>query len=404
MRYWLGPWTWSEDVWQPPAGCRGLIDLRPLPAQARAGGTPLGVGLFALDEAADPGPAHVSFGIDPGVPLTVFQRLAWEQRVLGAGRTLAASNLREALWESLTNQADPTGQDRPMPLVPNTRRRAWELRLAGQLWKARAFDSAAPEAPALQTLLQNTYRRLREDTLGGIHPADYHRKVLGGWVRKYALSYRWFQPADVPDEPPLDPETTYTDDFDTADSDTLGNLLTWTETGGDFDNVSNQARGMADGAEVRAEHDLSGDDHYAQALAVSGSALNCVCARFSASARTFYFTRADNVSGGRAWILKSVSGTRSVLASTTGTGSPYGKTHRLECDGSELDFLQDGSSVLSTTDTSITGTTRGGLRAENGACTFDDFEMADLSAFDPSAFAFPGQAMPVPPPPRVASY
>lgn len=53
----LGQWEWFTEetgvsYWRCPGGdCIGLLDLRPLPAQAKAGGTPEGYGIFVYDYA-----------------------------------------------------------------------------------------------------------------------------------------------------------------------------------------------------------------------------------------------------------------------------------------------------------------------------------------------------------------
>jgi hypothetical protein len=96
-------------------------------------------------------------------------------------------------------------------------------------------------------------------------PPDHHQKMLGGLIRKYRTKdYRQFIPADLPDEGWLKPDTTITESFNTADSDTLGPDLSWTELAGDWDIVTNAAQIAGSAANARADSALSSGNHYAQ--------------------------------------------------------------------------------------------------------------------------------------------
>ena len=189
--------------------------------------------------------------------------------------------------------------------------------------------------------------------------------------------------------------TTITDDFNRADSDTLGGpSWTWTETSGDIDIVNNQAEVQTvDGSgEARADSDLSTDDHYAQIDVVqwqggggagSETTPGTMC-RFASAARTFYHGRFNSFAD--EWQLYEVTtGSFTSIASTSDTQPTPLFTLKLEVNGSTVEIFHDTVSQLSTTDTVITGNTRTGMRGFQGVdvttnIEFDDFEAADLAA------------------------
>src|SRR3990167_11154916 len=52
MKYYLGQFIWDATIpeqpfWRSPNGCVGMVDLRTLPQQSKAGGAPEGFGFFA---------------------------------------------------------------------------------------------------------------------------------------------------------------------------------------------------------------------------------------------------------------------------------------------------------------------------------------------------------------------
>lgn len=386
-RYWLGPWVWDaagpEGAWRAPAGALGQIDLRSVPHCSAAGGTPQGVGLFVTPDALNLGSDYRNLGTDPDAVLSGAHKSAW-RALLALPGALAANTLRGALWETLAVQGDPTGLDRCCPLVPSGRR--FEVWLGGARARAAAFDAGMVEAAPLRDLLQRQYREVRRWCLDGPRDPILYRKVLGYWVRKYGVGYRWFQPADLPDEPDLPPATTVTDDFDRADG-ALGTAAggwSWSLVNGTVTILSNQATSGDIGAanEARADSDLSAADHYSQAVIAAGGATAAtstgVIARKDASAtRTFYRSGRDN---GSLLLAKRIGGTNTAIRTDTPTFS-LPDTVRLSCSGSTVEHFLNGVSAGSSTDTSIAAGLRCGIQANfqaDGTGLLDDFEAADL--------------------------
>jgi len=180
---------------------------------------------------------------------------------------------------------------------------------------------------------------------------------------------------------------TYTESFNKADSDTLGPDLTWTETTGDIDVVSNKASGGGSHY-ARAEHDLASNDCYAQALVGTdgtGNGYPEVDCRFAAAANTFYgavayFTE-DSI-----FLQKMIAGTAINLGSAAHTldvGTEY--TLKVEANGTTIKAYLNGTEKVSVTDSAIDGTTVGGKRGgiggfkgSTGRNTWDSFEFGDL--------------------------
>jgi len=233
--------------------------------------------------------------------------------------------------------------------------------------------------------------------------ADHYRKVATKWADKYSLDtskgrgrrgwHRLF-PKQMRGnvKRPMKPETTYTDNFDRADQ-ILGNTEPWSQVNlTDEYNVHNNEVALpridlGKSALARYEKDLSGDDHETKLRFVDANFANLwfgPAARFDGAAETCYMGMARE-NDYRA-IRKTESGSKTVLWSdSVGVIPPYDQT--LTVDGSTITYSIDGSDVKSLSDTSITGTLRGGVNSYasySGDGTnemwADNFEAADLSA------------------------
>lgn len=384
-RSWIGPWVWDEAPgftgWRKPALAVASLDLRSVPQCGAAGPTPSGLGLFVTPDAVDLGNDYTNLGTgDPrDRTLSPAQRTAWRTR-LGLAETPAGPSLAAVLWQTMTSLADPIGDDRCPPIVPE-RQRMMSLWLGGVRVFEKRFRAADAEAVPVLDLLRRTYRRMRQDSLDAVSPPEHYRKYLGDLVRKYRLPYRQFQPGDVPDETPLTPETRLAETFNTANSTTLGPSYTWTEyvsnlTGNSFDVSSNRARAVisATAPTARAQADLSSTDHWCQLqyiLAASpvgkihqfGPAI-----RFGSGSNTCYVARAISAS----WIpvnglyfTKCVNGTLTDLnAPSTNVDGTH--TAMTQASGSTLITYLDGIRNASLTDTAITTGTRCGMFGYDG--------------------------------------
>src|SRR5687768_5035121 len=119
-RYSLVPWVWDTShpvspFWRLPASVGG-IDLRPLPAQALAGGAPQGRG-FCVTRGAVTGDELVAAYHPADALSTTTMRDGWQGAM---GYRPAGATLLDLLWDQLTAGADPSGVSGPKPLMPTT--------------------------------------------------------------------------------------------------------------------------------------------------------------------------------------------------------------------------------------------------------------------------------------------
>src|SRR5262245_26081651 len=115
MFYYLGPFVWYSTPyphWGPPVDARLVIDLRSH-SQCALRGTPHGFGLF--ESASDLGSDYENLGADPRQPWSEQSKARWSS-ALRLPRQLSVNNLSDAIWETRTVQADPTGEDRIFPI------------------------------------------------------------------------------------------------------------------------------------------------------------------------------------------------------------------------------------------------------------------------------------------------
>jgi hypothetical protein len=248
-----------------------------------------------------------------------------------------------------------------------------------------------PHTGRVRDLLRRDFEAQWESTNGHEHC----RRCLDFTCEKYRVDdWREFVPQRLHSHVPgrLPHQTTITDTFNRTNSSTLGTssqgTWSWLDTfgaqfGGDWWNVASNECKANTGMDVRAETDLSGDDHYAQVLKVAAAngsfSRHGTAVRFSSSARTYYAgqARSDNFR-----IHKVVAGTETAIAGPSGVGSGNGTTIKTEANGSDVAFYSAGVSVLSVTDTAITGNLRTGLynASTDAGDTYDSFEAADLAA------------------------
>jgi hypothetical protein len=412
--YALTPWVWDANLfWRLPTPAVGGVDLRSFPAQSTAGGAPQGFAFTAC--LSSPGGTaiatvpHMSEAVT-----TTAMRDAWEN---ATGYRPDGAMLVDLLFDQLTTGSDPSGQSGPKPLVPTTSNELI-LRVGGHsVVKREQFRwGHHPHTNRLRDLLRLDFEREWERTNG----SDHCRRCLDFTCKKYGVNeWHEFVPARLHAHVPgrLPHATTITESFpnDTADLDTATEDLDWTETNGTWDVTGGQCRnnsGSGVVADARAESDLSSDDHYAQVIisqSPSGASRGCGPAtRFAAAARTYYFILMEAEATDTIEIWKSAAAVLTSLAGPTGFTESLPDTFRLEVDGSDLDALANGASIVTVTDTAITGNTRTGLHGQSGGatkCLYDTFEAADLAAaFDAATFQHPQASIPCIPKIKVVSY
>lgn len=380
-RYVLTPWVWDTagpfSFWRLPTSSVGGVDLRPLPAQAIAGGSPQGFAFAAtMQPVAGIQIAHsLNFTAEQA---TTGMRDAWEAEM--GYRPTGGPNVVDLLWDQLTDGSDPTGENGPKPLMPGVDN-VLRLYVGGHsLVKSERFRwGVHPHTNRVRDLLRRQFAEQWERTNGH----DHCRRCLDFTCEKYRVSdWKEFVPANLHVHVPgrLRHETTITESFP-GTSATLGGDLTWAELTDAFANASGEATHT--GGQVhfaRAESDLSSDDHRAQLVqtgTISGERAFGPGVRFNASIQSGYYCYYYG-SSGILRLEKWVSGIQTNLADeSVSPSAPV--TWKISIDGSTLKSFMDGVEKDSVTDTALTGDLRTGLIGY-GETTGDSFEAADLAA------------------------
>ena len=218
------------------------------------------------------------------------------------------------------------------------------------------------------------------------------RAEINGMFRIY-LGGLWWQGRS------LSGGSTITESFNTADSDTLGPDLTWTEISGDMDVAGNQLNVSSFGtALARAETDLATVNQYAQIVSTtltrgdaSSVALIVLCRMASATSVDFYqYRNAISATINEHQMHKLVNSISTQLGSSDLTDFAVNEVLYIEANGSAITGKRNGAvSIGPITDTAIDGTTVGGKRAgvrafrgsvaNTGVITGDSFQAGDLA-------------------------
>jgi hypothetical protein len=419
----LGP------MWRCPGGGGTMLDLRPAPEQASNPLTTIPTGaIIAFYPTTRTIAGATYLGNDFTGNLTVGQRTAL-RNALSIGTAFTATAFGGIVAEILGAKSDPTNSVRAKPILPNTAGNI-EVIIAGVVAFRRAFTGTGDAHwGQIQAVEQADYRSVRtrclafasaingatqgdgslaarlitgfalankvtwataQSTVATVYTQKYLR-YLGGLVRKYAawsIARQQFIPAGLSDEGELPPQTTLTDDFNRADSGTMGTAsggFTWTQYGAGMGIGSNQliTNSLSFGW-GRAESDLSSADHTAQLdvinyhTTVDGAVGTAV--RYDASSNTSYSALIYSGGSPQLQVYKVVSGSMTQIATGNTTIAPP-ETAKTGIAGSTITLYQSGVSVLSTTDTSITGNLRTGafVYAGNNAGhgIFDNFQGDD---------------------------
>jgi hypothetical protein len=383
VRHYLGPWQRDPQAlagagaWVPPLGTIGAVDLRSLPEQAQAtpGARPLGLFVTPVVLPSE----YTSLGEGPTAEIKSSGaiRSAWQSLL---GYQPQGGNLAELLFDALTDRADPSGDSAAKPLMPGAD--GWmDLHVVGRVKGERFEWGRSPRTNLMRDVLQREFRALW-DRGGGVEAEkrrEHARRVLDFWADQHSeADWREFVPPDLRGEVPgrLKHATTHTESFNKADSDTLGPDLTWTETAGDFDVVSNRISATS-GSVCRAEADVSSANHYAQANIFFAGAYLGITARHAAAANTYYVGYGINTT--LTEMYKRVAGSYTNLG-TMNPAASSGDLYKVECNGSAIKLYIAGVQKISVTDTAIAGGTRGGFDSINSTATADAYEISDLAA------------------------
>ena len=404
--YYLQPWKWITDAtgsyWALP-DAEGCIDFRSNTQAAIAGGTPQG---YAFVSYANPitDPNAVSLGTTLGTIPNATRVLI--RTTLGITGQLTSTTLLGILNELFASHSDPTGTNGFKPNMPN-HLGLLELYLGGhsRISSEKMIPGKRPAWPLIKDTLGENYRKIRSQAvdIDSPVPEDQHKKYLDALQDKYRVDYVDFIPVDLPDEGTVPHDTVVKDNFNRADSTTLGtssdSQFTWLELINDADIVSNTAEYQntlsPNGSFGRfiAALDLSSDDHFAQAKMINVAAgfvttHGCLIRKDSSATETLYFGEYLSAVTPLLRILKTIAGTVTVLGSD-GFSASENEVIKIQVDGSNLELFIDGVSKVTATDTAITGNLRTGMSFFNNNVAakpgLDDFEAADLFDFPPNA-------------------
>jgi hypothetical protein len=184
--------------------------------------------------------------------------------------------------------------------------------------------------------------------------------------------------------------TTFTDDFNSADSTNLG--VGWVEVSGDWSIVSNQLSPGAAGGTIimRAAGAMASNDNSAQATIASTTvASQGVWCRGNSNITSGYLWR----NNGTSWDLFSVvGGSFTVIGTYTAAAAP-GDVAKVQAVGSTIKGFVNGIERVSVVNTAVATGTSVGIRSDSaGAIRFDDFTGADVVAGSTGDAALSGTA------------
>ena len=402
MYLYVAPWEWrtsdpGDILWANPSPSGvGSLDLRSLPQQGVAGGTPRGLGCFVTRQPDQNLDIPLGDGLDAHVTMSV--RRAVETVLDLPVGAVASDTPLDVLWELLTVHADPTGRARWKPLMPTVEGNL-ELRWGGfSLVRRERYDPARHPLPV--EVNREDYRRIRQETMEGLivnRDEEFHLQYLQMLTEKYqrvGLRAEDLVPRDLPFEGTRPHRTTLTEEWNCADSSAINCDQTWTETTDKFEIKSNKLDTDANGyGKARLESDLASADHDAIVASMHLTSASAgrdnraaTLVRYHGSDDTFYWGRIKAKNSNDADILKTVTGTATVIGTSAdgGLSQPATWKHTTEINGSTLRLLIDDVEKRSGTDTAITSNTRTGVYGGAGDRTThfnaDGLTAADLAA------------------------
>ncbi len=396
MNYYLGPYQWLENSWQPPASTVGSIDLRNLTHM----GTPVvqdGYGFFAT---IDPVRGYDLLGRGDlrEINSTRSMKSMWDSLL---GYSPNGDKLVDLLYDHLTMGSDPTGANTCKPLTPTKGNLALQLGGHGRVKTTQFRIGHSPESNQVLSVYQEDYRQIRQLSIDGKLPVNQHRKVLDYWADVFRVTdpQQVFIPSNLPIELPLPHDTSISENFDGADNAVIGKQLTWVEPGdGSFwDNANSRGRMIDENATTEDEQScyansaLSGTNQQCsvtQAVHTSsgggGAAGGPTCRRSNAAVTYYYFRLLENNSLVR--LGKLVAGVRTQFGSNVAVTVSIPDVLKLQVIGSSLEGFFNDVSKSTETDTAITGNLFCGLRSfvtTLGDVEFDDWAAEDLAS-DPT--------------------
>ena len=377
--YSLGPWHWQNDAWTPPTGTVGVLDFGTYEDCATPGDPSRltrPVGFFATMQRLGSGYAFLGEGDCRELPSTQRMRdtFAATLRYRPTGRTLAA------LCTDTLIAGDPTGQERWKPLMPQADLTMGVVLAPHGDIHREPFRWGQNHTQQVQAVLHEDIGTLYHHVESGRMPLAGLQRVLDGLMQQYAVEdWHVFVPAllhrSIPG--PLPRATTLTDNFNRADSTSLGTGgegWSWTEVLGDLKILTNRLAADSAG-HCRAESDLSGADMVAKSdFNITTFESVSLLVRHANAADTCYQGQTiSNISDYTSKIYKRVAGVATELG--TATFFPTTLTHKIEVSGSLVTYWSapDTTQRVQVTDTAITGNLRAGAGiGGTGSITWED--------------------------------
>lgn len=364
MQYWLGPWQWLADQsvpgpsWNPPAGAIASIRLHGVDAAPEKRH-----GFFAMPDRASRPAEYLSLGSGDcrQIDATPAVMTAWQSVT---GYRPGGAKLVDLLWDQLTNGAEANAEGGPGPLTPRHDGTTNLLLTGHSRVKSLSFGTRLKTAgrwhQVITAQLRSNFARHweRDQTVAS--------KLLAEYVAKYRLGSDWqhvVPPNLRPHVPgPLRPTTAYADSLvGRTEALNAGNWQYYT-TSQNFQVVTTGAY-LASGSGYRqAEYAsaLSSDDHWSEFEWVSAIESCGPCVRstnYNSTTPSHYYGQQYS---GLNYISEVNSGGPTNLASGANTHA-IGNVDRLLVTGSDLEAYVNDVLKVSTTDTTITGSTSVGI-------------------------------------------
>lgn len=441
--YGLYPWVWDaeQQCHRPPDGVVSCIDLRPITEQAVRGQSN-GWGFFAWQTGKDVAtelqiPADaIQLGVGDCRELrpTTTQRQNF-RNAMGLTSDPDGEFLVDCLADVLGAKADPTGEAGPKPLLPAENELEIHLDGHSKVWSANYEPAKTLAATAtgranrirdvlrqdLETAFDTGGVELVKKVLGSLLlKHGYSRaEIAGGAANKAAEWRRLLSPKMLArlgkDFKPSRPQTSYSDDFNRSDGAIGGNWNQILSSSGGYlfsaDVVSNQLKVNINVASsygsvtqaytiLRYDSDVSSSDHWTQYTLITTDGYSntprqmAPIVRCSSSANTFY-SRVCTCNNGNEtfrYFFKLVAGTATNIGSSSTNNGGFNQLYKLQVSGSTL-RAWFYSVERTTTDTSITGNTRGGIyhysTLATGGSSFDRYVTVDNWSVDDGLAATP---------------
>lgn len=279
-QYVFAPWEKVDGVWTPPSGAIGLLDF----AKSEDYSSEQRVGFFAID------PNYTSDGVL--LAKGDCREIHANERIRNifkefTGFRPSGAFLSDLLFDALTAGSDPVGGDRVRSLMPNNNREL-EVWFANRKICKRKLkgDLSKGHGNRIRDILRQEIKEVIDDGESNFFARNKWRKVWGARLLQFPdVDPNTLIPDCLRHELPLQPETTYTDDFS-------GTLSNWAASSPDVSWSISSGSLIATGTDVgiiRYLSALSSSDNWTDmdasavgpACRCNNSNSDCYCVRIA---------------------------------------------------------------------------------------------------------------------------